>query len=417
MVDSTLVPPRPQTIHSTRDRTDEQMSPRQQDDTVDDEAYTNPELPESVGDDTRLPYPSSPSSADTDSCSLNDNSDIEANNGPKFVGHLNPEGIFLATARVGASEAPKYDDTLGFWLPRNTSRSEQAESEGISEQQQPSHLSHRGPQTRFAHLGVSRSLSFPHIRHEPQVLPDPQSFIVLRAIYFKDIHPIFPILQNDQVPETIDTDAPSLSQTVLIQSLCLVVATNSSARSLLRLQRSSDLLTPKEFARCMSRQLSVTAGKVAALDRLTSLRMFAILSLFSQLSTDDHTSAEYCARAVSYVHTMQLHLDTTQVREDDANMAQIFLCVWALDRLNVAFHSRPLLIHARDIGRDMDLSISQQPGCFRVLLYVCELLEKVTSLYRPSYQPIAGDDQGAFPTFEDLVVKADAVRCPIRLLG
>ncbi|KAH8805082.1 hypothetical protein F5884DRAFT_440209 [Xylogone sp. PMI_703] len=337
-------------------------------------------------------------------------SDPGSDDRPTFVGHLNPEGIFLATTRLGAVRASRCDDTLGFWLPKEHDRRQRPEVG----QQLPSHQPVSSPRRRS---GVPRTLVPQQVLQGKKALPDPRSFNALRAIYFKDVHPLFPILRPELIPEMTATDDLSPTETILMQSLCLAVATNAAAEPFLCLENTKGTLKPMDFASCLSQALVTSINTANTTDLLLSVRVLTILSLFSQLSTDDHTSAEYCARAISCMHTLQLHLDTTRVRTDDAMVTQVFLCVWALDRLNAAFHSRPSMVHPRDIGRNMQVSIAQQEGCFRAFLMVCGLIDEVTNLYRPTHELGASAENSAFPSFEDLVIEADAIRCPTHLLA
>jgi hypothetical protein len=381
-------------------------------DTTDEQSSGVHEAPFVSGDNTHPgPRSRSTSSADEDHgrSRTGSSSEPETADRPNFVGHLNPEGIFIAATRHGASKASRYDDSMGFWLPRKDLR--RTEDEG----RLPSNCrldlsSSKNPNDTTASSQAPRNRRI-------RVLPDPQSFNSLRAIYFKDIHPIFPILPPDLVSEMTEAGELSIAETILMQSLCLTVAMNVAARPFLRIQGRRDILAPNEFAARLSQALVAGLETAGTIDRMTSVRVFTILSLFSQLSTDHHTCAEYCARAVSYVHTMHLHLETAHVRKDDVMVTQVFLCVWALDRLNAAFNSRPVLIHERDIGRNIQASIVQQEGCFRAFLVICGLLEEVTGLYRPTHMSRASNDNFVLPPFEDLVNNADAVRCYPHLLG
>lgn len=358
----------------------------------------NSSLPGSVGAE----------SGDIDRDSRHSSDQPEDEHRPNFVGDLNPEGIFLATTSHGASRVSKYHDNLGFWLPSK----DPSQSGGSG----PSLPGPRPDASSVAHPNDSRAATHAWSSRSARLLPDPRSFNSLRTIYFKDIHPIFPILPPELVPEMADSGELSMDETILMQSLCFATATNTAARPFLRLPRRRGVLSPKEFSARQSQALVASLNTAyGAIDPMIAVRAFGLLSLFSQLSTDNHTSAEYCARAVSHVHTMQLHLDTSHVRKDDAVAVQIFLCVWVIDRLNAAFQSRPILMHSRDIGRDMAAAVAQQQGCFRTLLVICNLLEKVTGLYRPESK--ANDDEAEFPPFEELVIGTDAVRCPASLLG
>lgn len=331
--------------------------------------------------------------------------------GPEFIGHLNPEGIFVALTRPGAPGASQLDDSLGHWFPKTPDT-------GTLHGSQRTHRDHQ-------HKSAStvRSLDEPtlsSVKSQQQwidFVPDLESFVMLREIYLKEIHPLFPIFQPEVIPTTFFRDELRCTDAILLLSVCLSVASSPAARPHLPLQHQDGLLTPELFVRRLSQTLTRALETAGSADKLRAVRVFTALSLFSQLSADDHASAEYCARAVSYSQTLQLHLETAHVRKDDAMAARIFLCVWALDRLNAAFHSRPVLIHPCDIGRNMEASIAQQDAGFRVLLVVCGLLEEITDLYRPFRESDKGKDDLLFPSFEDLVVRADAVQCETHILG
>lgn len=334
----------------------------------------------------------------------------ENTDGHEFIGHLNPEGIFVALTRPGAPGASRLDDSLGHWIPRTAHT-------GLVRDGQPTHID--------VHPKASSSRSFDEptlssVQSKKQwldLLPDPDSFVVLREVYLKEIHPLFPVLQPESIPTTFSKDDLRYTERISILSVCLCVAASPSARPYLPLQRRDGRWTPELFIRRLSQTLVRAVEDAGSADKFRAVRVFTVLSLSSQLSADDHASAEYCARAVSYSQTLQLHLVSTHVRKDDAMAVRLYLCVWALDLLNAAFHSRPVLIHPSDVGRDMEASIAQQDASFRVFLVVCGLLEEIIDLYRPSGGPVKGRDDLVFPSFEDLVVRADAVQCETHLLG
>lgn len=335
----------------------------------------------------------------------------ENGDGPEFIGHLNPEGIFVALARPDAPGASQLDDSLGHWFPRT------ADTGGLN-CSQPTHKDLH-PRSISAVRSFDEP-SLPSGQSKQQwldYLPDLESFVVLREIYLKEIHPLFPIFQPETIPTTFARDELRFTDAILMLSVCLSVAASPAARPHLPLQHQDGLWTPELFARRLSQTLITALETAGSIDKWRSVRVFTVLSLFSQLAADDHASAEYCARAVSYSQTLQLHLETAHVRKDDALAVRLFLCVWALDRLNAAFHSRPLLIHPRDIGRNMEATISQQDAGFRVLLAVCGLLEETIHLYRPFRETGQSKDDLLFPSFEDLVVRAEAVQCETHLLG
>lgn len=314
---------------------------------------------------------------------------------PRFISYLNPEGFFLASSRLGASEAAKHGEPFGLWISQEARNS----------------LDNDYP--RPDPVGNSRTV-YPN-RSSTEVLPTPNCFKSLKALYLRDIYPIFPILPPEILPAQLAPEC-SPAETVLVQALCIALATNTSASPHLCLQHVEGTLEPRAFVSHLSRAISETIDRFKIRDHLLLARVFAILSLFSSFSRDDHTAAEYGARAITNIHTMQIHIDTSNIRKDNPNVTQSFLCVWALDRLNVVFHSRPSLMHTRDIGRDITASIAEQKGCFRALLMMCDRLDNIIHLYRPPQQSkhVGAPD---IPSFDELIVEANAVQYPTHLLG
>lgn len=93
-----------------------------------------------------------------------------------------------------------------------------------------------------------------------------------------------------------------------------------------------------------------------------------------------------------------------------------------MDRLTAAFHGRPILMHERDIGRDMVGCFERQGSCFRLLLENVGILDRVIRFYRPvgisGGQGEKGDEgDGEIPGFEALVERAGAFGVETRLLG
>ncbi|KAJ3945927.1 uncharacterized protein N0V96_004275 [Colletotrichum fioriniae] len=143
-----------------------------------------------------------------------------------------------------------------------------------------------------------------------------------------------------------------------------------------------------------------------------------ILSLYTHFSPDRHLSAELAAQAVSNAQTVGLHLQNPPARsEDPAYLTRLFCCVWAMDQLNAAFHGRPVMIHERDLGRDMVECIREQDSCFRLFLEIVVLLGCIIDLYRPAAKNTGCVVMEDFPSFDNLVERAQALGVESRLLG
>jgi hypothetical protein len=77
---------------------------------------------------------------------------------------------------------------------------------------------------------------------------------------------------------------------------------------------------------------------------------------------------------------------------------RLFLCAWTIDRLNAAFHGRPVLMHERDFDLGMKQCIARYKPAFQVMLRVVDLLDKVISLYRPPKRSLRGAARRYIPS-------------------
>ncbi|KAK5064240.1 hypothetical protein LTR84_000073 [Exophiala bonariae] len=325
----------------------------------------------------------------------------------QFIGHTNPQGIFLAATSPTASIASGGGDKIGVWLPRKTYDHIKRHRIG---------LVNRRSKTLYGQSQLISNVLLPCLLDQSfHLIPNPVDFAVLQNIYKTEVHPIFPVVEFDMPPPTTAESSPT--RILLMQTICLAAATSPRARKHLKLPSLSDSVQmPSDFISYLSQAILTFVDLGTSRDKLVAVQALSVLSLFSQLSNDNHSSAEYCGRAVSYVQTLQLHLDTSRFRKDHRIATRLFLCVWALDRLNAAFHGRPVLMHGRDFGRDMTMSVSQQDNGFQLFLVVIELLDKIIDLYRPSTgtQNNWVDD---FPSFEDLIIQTGSQRISGYLIG
>lgn len=143
------------------------------------------------------------------------------------------------------------------------------------------------------------------------------------------------------------------------------------------------------------------------------------MSQYTDTAIGEDISSQLCGRAVHYVQTLGLHLKGQQQEEDmDRKVTTLLSCVWATDRMNAAINGRPVQMHERDIGRDLELCFGQQEPCFRVFLEVVKLLDKVIDLYRPTPTPsVAAELACDFPAFEDVVMQCSGSHIGTPALG
>ncbi|OHE90365.1 fungal specific transcription factor domain-containing protein [Colletotrichum orchidophilum] len=318
-------------------------------------------------------------------------SDSNNHNDDRFVGDLNPEGAFLADSPA-ASRGHAESNAVGVWYSRrNKSDSPTPE--------------------------LTSAVSVDHGVHQfLAVLPNKEHYEHLEKIYIRDVHRILPVMNLD----ILRAPAPTISQVLCKQAICLAAGSNPSAKPYLTLGQdaSSPVLVYSEFALRLASAIRTALGLGLVKDRVQAVAIMVILSLYTHFSQDRHLSAELAAQAVSNAQTVGLHLHNPPARsEDPAYLTRLFCCVWAMDQLNAAFHGRPVMIHERDLGRDMEGCIREQDSCFRLFLEIVVLLGRIIDLYRPAAKNTGCVVMEDFPSFDSLVDKAQALGVESRLLA
>jgi hypothetical protein len=155
-------------------------------------------------------------------------------------------------------------------------------------------------------------------------------------------------------------------------------------------------------------------------DKMVLVQALSLVALFTQYAKDRDLSTELAASAIGYSHTAGIHLENnqgsmTQNQREEAR-CRLFCCVWALDKLNAATQGRPVMMHERDIGRNVtDAILAQQPA-FQLLLWIVVLLDKVIEIYRP-HSSLETFPEADFPLFEELIDKTNAGNVSSRFLG
>ncbi|KEZ40389.1 hypothetical protein SAPIO_CDS8246 [Scedosporium apiospermum] len=321
-------------------------------------------------------------------------------NDSRFVGNLNPESTFLADGpRTG--EGYTRSDPIGVWVSR------------------------RGPSGGAPSLGTPatsrdllplRSLLPGHsMDNFLKLVPPGSHYEGLKAIYLRDIHRMFPAMDLT----ILERSESIVSQTLSKQAICLAAGAHPDAKAFLIIgSESGNPMSYSDFAHQISSAMRGILNAGLIVDRIQLIPILVILSLYTYSSEDRHLSAELAALAVSHTHTVGLHHQTPGTRsENSAYLATLFCCVWALDRLNAAFNGRPVMMHERDFGRDLQACISQQESCFRLLLENISLLDRAIQLYRPPALGLPNELVQKLPTFESLVEKAEAIAIDTRVLA
>ena len=338
------------------------------------------------------------------SISRESSSIVKPQSSSRFVGDLNPEGMFMeATGSASARETSQKGD-VGIWLSSTTTTANGPVSQFITSRPPP----------------IMDQFLLPFVReHCLSCLPPDKEFRKLKRVFLQKVHPIFPVIPESSL--TGPADSPTTI--VLRQLVCLAASMDPCMSQNLRLKnRGPDVLSSQEFSQSISSAVRAILETSIIPDRLLHIRALVMLSLYTQPTSAEEADlpAQLGGRAIHHIQTLGLHL----LRYDAPNceeLENLFCAAWALDRMNAAVYGRPCLIHERDIGANLQACIKKRPPCFRLLLSIIQWLDQVIELYRPGPSAEAsGLDKIAYidlPVLEAMIVSADALKVPTPLIG
>lgn len=248
------------------------------------------------------------------------------------------------------------------------------------------------------------------------ICPPEQDYQCLCNIYLDQIHPILPILKEPEILATKTAPKPSLRQSLLKQVISLAAAVDPSATKYLRLEINGPVLSPQSFHQRLSKAVFASLDANVLVDTADRIRVLLIMSLFYQprLASERDILPLIFSQATHHSQSIGLHLRAAGRSSDEEDAEGLYCTLWALDRMNAAFHGRPCLLHQRDTDRELDECIAKQklPG-FRLFLGVVKMLDRVICLYRPHND---GVESVEVPIFESMIIDAGAEKLPPRIL-
>ncbi|KAJ5781099.1 hypothetical protein N7457_006259 [Penicillium paradoxum] len=247
---------------------------------------------------------------------------------------------------------------------------------------------------------LSRETPGIHVREDR--LPPKWCQEALMGIYFRRIHPILPLLDEDKVRAQYREG--SLSQR-LVQTLCLVASKDSSAAPFLCLGSDSGRLPLERFSNILyddvMQSISRRAGK-----KILTIQILALLSLHEWRSTGTEDCSLNLAQAIHHAHTIGLHLMRVDQHSHPPSNG-LFWCLWSLDRWNAAMNGRPLMIHDGDMGQRVDEVVSTFQSPFRIWLRIADRLGEAIKYYRPIMKDVDQHELD-LPSFQELVEHSEA---------
>ncbi|EHA50174.1 hypothetical protein MCOR27_008555 [Pyricularia oryzae] len=374
-----------------------------------------PESSPTRGDDNTV-ISSSQERLEDDICQVAASQLVELSS--RFVGDLNPEGIFVEATTTKASSVPPGPEEIGIWLPtRSESTKTSARSPDVSSRRSrhiPNHYGN-GSERRGSLLAAFERARAQYLSEECLVtMPPPQEYSVLRQIFMDKVHPIFPIFTDSDLagnnPDTVYGD-------VMKQVISMIGGLDPAGRKNLRLEPGGPLLRPQEFHQQMAEAIFPVLEADWIQNKVDHIRILTTMALFYQpydTSQKDRARAAWLnTQAVHHLQTLSAHLNGYRPQRPGEDIDRVFCAVWAVDRLCASFYARPTIIHERDVEKDLELAISKQPPCFMLLLKLVQTLDSVFPLYRP-HQKFEYTD---IPVLESLIMDTGTGRTPTRLLA
>ncbi|CAK3877771.1 transcription factor fungal specific like [Lecanosticta acicola] len=293
-----------------------------------------------------------------------------------FISDMVPESTFLQRSTPkpeGENRQP--NDDIGIWIERREWEALVRQKNAASEETATAIVSQR------PHSAVLGPLS---------------------NIFFRKIHPLLPLLDEDEFRKD---HARGAVPEPLLHAVCVVAAKDPEAGPHLLLNESSTPLAPREFCSRLYASIMNAVRTPARFEKITLVRLLALASLHVE-GQDGAEEATMClVQAMHYTQTLGWHLGQQSgvASGDDLTTKRLFWCLWSLDRLNSCIYGRPIMMS------DIDVAIEPfEPGesgfpAFEVWLALSRLLNKVIGFYRPGTDINVTGWEHEFPSFEDVV--------------
>ncbi|KAL4974536.1 hypothetical protein BDW66DRAFT_87108 [Aspergillus desertorum] len=301
----------------------------------------------------------------------------------RFVGDLNPEAAIRE--KVDAPNGSLHRDRVGLWISNhgvNPNGNSKATSAGVTVPETASLLYRRYSSALRACDRLPRTTSEP-----------------LAAIYFSGINHILPLVDQELFAAESTKGTASV---FLERAICLVAAKDKTAKPLLRLTAGGAINTARKF--CSEIYGGLVCAMEAGLeqDRITRIRILALMSLHSEGYEGAEAASMHLCQAIHHAQTAGLHLERPNRSRNDS-LANLFWCLWSLDKMHASIGGRPVLLADRDIGiKRLDGAARHSKSAFDAWLALSELLSTVISFYRPTADDTTGWET-EYPSFEEII--------------
>ncbi|GES62697.1 fungal-specific transcription factor [Aspergillus terreus] len=221
----------------------------------------------------------------------------------------------------------------------------------------------------------------------------------LLPIYFSRVNHILPLVDKDSM---LHAQSDGTASVFLERAICLVAAKDPSATPHLRVTAEGSPMTPRQFCSDIYKGLVVAINEGLEPDRITRIRVLALLSLHCEGYEGAEAASMHLCHAIHQAQTAGLHLDRPD-RVPGDSLSALFWCLWTLDKTHACIGGRPVLFADRDIGVEKPhVNPSSSRTAFDIWFAISDLLARVISFYRPGADHTVGWEAD-FPTFEEII--------------
>lgn len=315
----------------------------------------------------------------------------------RFIGDLNPVVLFVGDGSTRLTRGRAHQRDVGVWLDRENEFIENGESSYHEEA--PSSSTRYQTSRQKRHPGPSSTL-----------LPSRQTQEVLINIYFRRIHPVLPLVHEEDFQAQFRSGGVS---PYLLQAICLVASKERGAEPFLRLRDRTEAMSPCKFSNLLYEDLCHAITMRLERKRMTLIQILALASLHASGPKSFEDASLYLAQAIHHAHTVGLHFLKCGPERHEKPLVTLFWCLWSLDRWIAAIHGRPLVIHDRDLGQQLTDVIDLFDSPFRVWLSLASIMGEVMVVYRPTLDAPVDENKPEIPRFEELIAKCQAEDIPM----
>lgn len=297
----------------------------------------------------------------------------------RFVSDLNPEATLL-NRPLPSKEASRrqQNEDIGVWVDRKQW------DELIKQKNDGQHA-----------LALNYGFRHPQRPHSAVLGP-------LIDIYFKKVHPILPLMDEDEFRRN---HLSGVVPEALVHAMCLTAAKDSESEPHLRLSDSPSTIPVRQFCSILHSSVTGALRVPVRFEKLTLIRILALTSLHIEGPEGAEEASIWLSQAMHYGQTLGIHLgqQAAVTAGNDLLTKRLFWCIWMLDRTNAAVNGRPIIMADADIAIETFSPGESGFPAFEAWLTIAHILNKIIGFYRPNADVNASGWEGDYPPLEGMI--------------